>query len=129
MNRAQAWNSGNQSLQLFELINDMKLQKTLTAPLIGSDNEKVSSAADGYIYLGHILVQWGSETDSDNAEAFTFPTSFSATPYAIAGVTNTAGTVVNFTALSSTGFTVSQVDTGGSAVNNVTMYWLAVGPA
>lgn len=89
------------------------------------------SAASGYTWLpGGILMQWGTNTSASGA-IITFPVAFSGVPYSVQCTVFQATTNRHFVyvrAQSASGFTTTQLDSGGSGETN-TFSWIAIGPA
>lgn len=88
----------------------------------------ITAAADGSIKLGNILINWGTETvTNDLTAAVSFPTTFGATPYGVVAqhnVDNTnSGQSPSCFSISSTGFTLRNPGVTGA------LFWIAIGPA
>ncbi len=88
----------------------------------------ILNAASGYTYLaGGLLLQWGFQLASNGATV-NWPIAFTGSCwFAVLNANNTGAVLLNALSLTTTGFTLSAVNGSGSALNNVSVYFLALG--
>lgn len=124
--RIEALEAKTAPLRLLESVYE-----ALTADNTNGTNDYGESAANGHFYVGPYLVQWGNNPDMDTsggAETTTFPIAFSANPYTVQAIC-TSIAFVQLTAFTNTGFSAIVRDDAGTALDNRSIYWLAIGPA
>lgn len=142
-NQSQAY--GYNDAKIVELERRIQKLEAKTAPLrllegvyealtddnTNNINDYTDVATDGYLYLGPVLIQWGNNPDMDTsggAETTSFPIAFSSNPYTVQAIC-TSVAFIQLTAFTSTGFSAIVRDDAGTALDNRSIYWLAIGPA
>lgn len=94
----------------------------------------------GYIYIGSLLIQWGSTTTAsvgagayaEVSTAITFPVAFSTTPVFTvtpSDFANACGEYTSIGALSASGATVWCGHVGASVAATNALKWIAIGAA
>lgn len=104
--------------------------KFLTAALAG---RPLSAASDGYVTLGPITIQWGTETSITNgtSRTVTFPKAFGSTPWVMVASCNRADMPNADNTFYGWGTTITG-STAGAIRNEISVsadyFWIAVGP-
>ena len=110
--------SGNSFPFWQNAINTYNILTSLTSSIV----------TPGYIYVGSLLVQWGTNTTASGA-TINFPTPFLNNVFSIQMTVNQNTTNRHFAYVRSqtlSNFVTTQLDSGGSAESN-TFSWIAIG--
>lgn len=125
---SEADNSGNAFIAGTKIYVEMLPASTVVMPVINTTDTPVNDqAASGYMDIGGMRVQWGTETITVDNQAITFPAPFGNTPSV---TTNNATFSDVFTmgrAVTTTGFISNAKNFNGAVITGIDLSWMAIG--